>query len=240
MRGVLNVGVIYGNNDIVLLNAGGLGRFHNVFYRHAPPGAVFYRYHVNAHFGESQRLAVQRGGDDAFSEQCGNGEGHATAVSGRVVAFRLYDGMHDADDFTLVVEEAATGVAAAGGDIGLNEPCINRLKERVRIAQVAERHGGAPAHGIPDGKDILPWLHVTGSKGHVGQEFGAMCFSNAVDDDVHEGAVTNQVCGNLMEVGRQHMDLFLNDGAGCDILLFRRMAGGHDVPITEVKPRATH
>ena len=40
MGGVLNVGVVHGNNDVVFLNAGRLGRFHHIPHRHAPPGAV--------------------------------------------------------------------------------------------------------------------------------------------------------------------------------------------------------
>lgn len=164
VRGVLNVGVVHGDNDVVLLNAGGLGGFHDVFYRHAPPGAVLDCDHMNAHFGEGERFAVQGGRDDAFSQERRNGKRHATAMGSGIVAFRLYDGMHDTHDLTFAVEESPAGVAAASSDIGLNQAGINRLEECVGIAQVTERHGRPPAHGIPDSEHVLAWLHLTGSE----------------------------------------------------------------------------
>ncbi len=164
MGGVLNVGVVHGNNNVVFLNTGRLGRFHHIPYRHPPPGSVLHRDHMNAHLRERQGLAVQGGRDDPFSQKGWNGKGHTTAMRRRIIAFCLNDRVHDTDDVTLVVEEAASGVAAAGRDISLNQAGINRLKKRVGVAEVSERHGRAPAHGIPDGEDILAGLHVAGSK----------------------------------------------------------------------------
>ena len=42
----------------------------------------------------------------------------------RLVLFCLDDGVHDPDDFALVIEQSAPGVAAAGGQIGLDEACL--------------------------------------------------------------------------------------------------------------------
>ena len=67
-----------------------------------------------------------------------------------------------------------------------------------------------------------------------------MRFGNAVDDDVHEGAITDEIRGNLVEVGRQHMDLFLDNGSSRHVLFFSRMAGGDDVSVAEVKAGAAY
>lgn len=67
-----------------------------------------------------------------------------------------------------------------------------------------------------------------------------MRFGNAVDDDVHEGAITDEIRGNLVEVGRQHMDLFLDNGSSRHVLFFSRMAGGDDVAVAQVKAGAAH
>ena len=62
-----------------------------------------------------------------------------------------------------------------------------------------------------------------------------MGFCEAIDDDVHEGAVSDQVGREFVEIGGQDMNLFLNDGSSGDILFLCRMPGGDDVAVAQVK-----
>jgi hypothetical protein len=62
-----------------------------------------------------------------------------------------------------------------------------------------------------------------------------MALRNAIDDDIHIGAVSDQVGREFVEICGQDMDLLGNDGSRGDIVFFRCVPGGDDVTVAQMK-----
>ena len=62
-----------------------------------------------------------------------------------------------------------------------------------------------------------------------------MRFGDTVDHDVHEGAVTDEVGRELMEIGGEDADMLLDDSAGRGVVFLRGVSGGNHVTIAQVK-----
>jgi hypothetical protein len=107
MRGIEDLGVIHRNDDVMFLNAGGFGRVGHVFDRHAPSGAILNGCHMDAQFRKGERFPGEEAVDNPLGERRRYGECHTAAVGLRFFLLGLNDRMHDADDFSLTIEEAA-------------------------------------------------------------------------------------------------------------------------------------
>ena len=68
-----------------------------------------------------------------IGESSGNSEGHVAAMGLSLVLFRLNDRVHDSDDFPMGIEQSASRVAATGGEVRLDQACLDGLKKGICI-----------------------------------------------------------------------------------------------------------